>query len=523
VRIIILGESAAAGTPEPAYGFGRILERMLQHRYPQRRIQVINAAMRGVNSHILRRVSRDCARLGPDLFVVYMGNNEVVGLHAPGPRSGRLTPYRRLLRAIQWVRATRVGQVLEPLLQGLNREAVTGESQDEAFFQERRLAADDPRRAAVYDNFRANLDDICRAARQAGAAAVLVTVAANLADSPPFGSLHRVGLTEPEQTRWAAAFAEGLKAETGGGHAQAISNYLAAAAVDGHFAELHYRLGRCYRVLGQLDQARQHFVLARDWDALQFRADSPLNEIVRHTASRLGGSPTRLVDFEQALAQSPLADHGIPGERLFHDHVHLNFDGDYALARALLPTVAEAIKGKLGQPPTSQPVLSREDCAARLAFTRLNEAQLAIAMLNLVAQPPFTSQMDHAARLAQARQKLAQRFGNAAQPEFAAAQAAFRAAAAQAPEDWQLPFNHARLLVLFRDYTGAVAQFQAARRLLPHSLPIRLGLSSALNAAGRHEEALRELQEAQALDPQSEAVKTGIAAVRAQRRRTAEP
>src|SRR6266498_469264 len=34
LRVVVLGESAAAGTPDPAYSFGRILERMLRHEPP---------------------------------------------------------------------------------------------------------------------------------------------------------------------------------------------------------------------------------------------------------------------------------------------------------------------------------------------------------------------------------------------------------------------------------------------------------------------------------------------------------
>jgi len=83
VRIVILGESAAAGTPDPAYSFGRILERMLQDQFPNKRVEVVNAAMRGVNSHILLPAAFDCVRLQPDLFIVYMGNNEAVGFTRP--------------------------------------------------------------------------------------------------------------------------------------------------------------------------------------------------------------------------------------------------------------------------------------------------------------------------------------------------------------------------------------------------------------------------------------------------------
>jgi hypothetical protein len=49
IRIFILGESAAMGTPDPSFGFARILEVMLQSAFPNERFEVINAAMRGIN------------------------------------------------------------------------------------------------------------------------------------------------------------------------------------------------------------------------------------------------------------------------------------------------------------------------------------------------------------------------------------------------------------------------------------------------------------------------------------------
>jgi hypothetical protein len=68
--------------------------------------------------------------------------------------------------------------------------------QDDLFFQQHRVAADDPWRGAVYNNFQANLADLCRSGRRSGAAVLLVTVPVNLKDSPPFGSLHRADLAE---------------------------------------------------------------------------------------------------------------------------------------------------------------------------------------------------------------------------------------------------------------------------------------------------------------------------------------
>jgi lysophospholipase L1-like esterase len=78
-RVVILGESAAEGTPNPSFGLGRMLEAMLRLEFPERRFEVINAAMTAINSHVIWLIAQDCRQLKPDLVVVYMGNNEVIG------------------------------------------------------------------------------------------------------------------------------------------------------------------------------------------------------------------------------------------------------------------------------------------------------------------------------------------------------------------------------------------------------------------------------------------------------------
>ena len=84
VRIFVLGGSAAMGTPDPAFSFGRILAVMLREQYPDVQFEVVNGAMTAINSHVAVEIARDCAAREPDLFVVYMGNNEVIGPYGPG-------------------------------------------------------------------------------------------------------------------------------------------------------------------------------------------------------------------------------------------------------------------------------------------------------------------------------------------------------------------------------------------------------------------------------------------------------
>ncbi len=56
IRVFILGESAAMGTPDPSFGFARILEVLLGRYFPDRSIDCLVSTV-GVNL-------RDCPPLG---------------------------------------------------------------------------------------------------------------------------------------------------------------------------------------------------------------------------------------------------------------------------------------------------------------------------------------------------------------------------------------------------------------------------------------------------------------------------
>lgn len=499
LRLFVLGESAAQGTPAPAFGFARILEVMLQQQYPDRRFEVFNVAMRGINSHLVRCIAQDCARYEPDLFVVYMGNNEAIGVYSPEPEGFNPGAHLWLLRAAQGLRNLRLVQSLESLARAL-RQPAPRPKQDMAYFRAHRLRADDPRRECIYRNFHANLLDICQAARSARARVLLCTVAVNLGDCPPLASLHRPSLTAAQLQEWEAAFARGTNAEAQGRLAEAVAHYRAALAVDDHFAELHFRLGRCHQALGQLDSARRAFGLARDWDALQFRTDSRLNGIVRAVAGTQTHAGVTLVDVEAAFAEAAEPEGGIPGHRFFYEHVHLTFDGDYLLAATLFPAVAQA----LAVPPPGQtrPLPTRAECAEALGFSPWDELGVHAAMVRSTANPPFLDQLDHAQRQARAeaqvhqwRQQFDQHQGLERSVQV------YQAALARRPDDWQIRFNYGNLLSDFRDAAGAVAQYRRAVELMPVFPPLRAALAQVLWQTGQRQEAVHQLQEALRWDP----------------------
>ena len=196
-RIFVFGESAAKGDPKPYFGLPRMLQAMLSLRHPCAHIEVENVAMTAINSHVVLMIARDCAVMDGDIWVVYMGNNEVVGPFGAGTVFGRQTPPLPLIRGGLAMKATRVGQLLDAFRQWMEKSSAQRDVwRGMKMFLDQQVRADGPRMDAVYRYFKQNLADIIQTGRNAGVGIVVSTVAVNLKDCAPFASEHGQGLSE---------------------------------------------------------------------------------------------------------------------------------------------------------------------------------------------------------------------------------------------------------------------------------------------------------------------------------------
>ncbi len=332
-RIFVFGESAAMGDPDPTFGAWRYLQVLLRERFPGTDFEVVCVAMTAINSHVILPIARECARRDGDLWIIYMGNNEMVGPFGAGTVfSSRVTGIN-FIRASLAVKSTKVGQLLDSLMQRWGDHSSTPKIWNGLnMFKDHQLRYDDPNRLRAYANFKRNLNDILRAGQDVGVPIILSTVGSNLKDCAPFGSLHSAGLNEIQQTEWDRCYQDGIALESSGDYPGALKKYEQAAAIDPQYAELHFRAGRCQLALTNSEKALSDFELARDVDTLAFRADSRINRIIKEAAEARANQGIYFLDALKALAQSSPAK--IPGNELFYEHVHLNFDGNYLLGRA---------------------------------------------------------------------------------------------------------------------------------------------------------------------------------------------
>lgn len=501
IRIFLFGESAAQGDPQPAFGPARLLEAILSQRYSGTRFEVVNVAMTAINSHAVLPIARDCAGAEGDIWVIYMGNNEVVGPFGAGTIFGQQTPPLPMVRATLALKATRTGQLLESLLRWAQRQPPgRGEWRGMEMFLEKQVRADDPHMKSVYLNFERNLADIIRTGQRSGAGIVVSTVVVNLKDCAPFASAHRADLSEADKASWERFYQTGIKALDGGNHQEAARQFQEAARIDNTFAELRFRQAACALALGRTPEAREHFGAARDLDTLRFRCDRKLNELIRQAAANPEAGHILLADAERTFAEQ--SHDGLPGEDLFYEHVHLTFEGNYLLARTLAEQVEKLLpEGIVTRGTAPPPWPSAADCARRLVWTDWSRLAALDGIRVRVASPPFIGQINHDAQL-HSLKELMEQLSPALQPAgLAETRRVCEAALAMAPDDPTLHGHLTALKLTADDSEGAATSARRRLELLPSSSQAWMQLGLILFQQQKLDESAAAFRRAIELDP----------------------
>jgi tetratricopeptide (TPR) repeat protein len=472
-RIFVLGESAAMGDPEPAYGAWRYLEAMLRERYPKQSFEIINVSMTAINSHTILPIAQECAGLDGDLWIIYMGNNEMVGPFGAVTVFGAKAPPLWMVRMGLAVQKTRVGQLAASAGLWLKGKRGFQSWEGMQMFTTASVGPQDPKREKVYENFRGNLKDILTAGLSSGTRIILNTVAVNLRDCPPFGSTESSAQKQKSQQS------------------------------DPYSAQNQYSLARSSLDQTNCADARKHFALACDYDTVPFRADSRINGMIADAGRQFACPELRMVNADELLnTNSPC---GVAGKESFYEHVHFNFDGNYRLARAWAAQVETLFGAKLGTPASTDgngEWASQELCEHRLGLSDWNRSKVLQDMLTRYKRPPLSDQANNESRAKEVRdweKRLALRMD----PVGAAkARADFEDAVAHAPDDYYLRQKYAAFLEDLHDTPAALAQWIEVQKLIPHNAMPYFAIGKAFGSQGKILEAEDNLRIAADLRPE---------------------
>ena len=464
-RIFVFGESAAEGDPDPAFGPARYFEVLLRERYPQQRFEIVNAAVTANNSHGILPIARECAHREGDLWIIYMGNNEMIGPFGAAGVFGQKAPPLALIRANLAVKETRLGQLLDAGVGYLkNRNSTASQWGGLEMFAEHRISPNDPAKERVYRNFKSNLEAVLRAGRDGGAKILLNSVAVNLKDCPPLASEASTALTAEDRANCDKLSAEAKIAAAKGDATTAARDLELAVKLDPENAELQYQLGCNLLELTNMAAAREHFQLACDNDAVPARTDSRINGLIHQAAKEFAdGTNVILLDAAAVLANP---DDGICGNDVFYEHVHFNPNGSYRLGRTwaeqMEPLLPEGIRKQSAGAWASQ-----ELCQRRLALTDWNRRNDLNEIVNRRHAAPLNGQSNNAEQLAGLQAELAELQHRMDSSAAGQARQTCEDAIQRAPQDLDIHCNFADFLEAVGNFPEAAGQWQQVQQLRP--------------------------------------------------------
>ena len=492
-RIFIMGESAAQGDPEPAFGAGRYLEALLRERYPAMNFEVANVSFTAINSHVILPIARDCADYQGDLWIVYMGNNEMVGPFGAATVFGLQAPPLPLVRANLALQRLRFGQWMINLARKIKSNGAADSGEGWKCSWGTSFPLQPPAGRSFTAISRPNLRDIVKAGLDSGAKILLNTVAVNLKDCPPFASLPDPRLSSSDHQACDQLYAQGTNAQGHGLFAQAAHAYEQAAAIDPSRPDLQYRWAECLAGLANA-AAASHFQAACDCDALPFRADSRLNAIIRATAQRQSNPNLVLCDAAAAFENQPTAANP------FYEHVHFNFDGNYRLARIWAARTEQLLPAEVRKQPAGN-WASQELCERRLGLTDQYRCAIVEGVIGRMRQPPLNGQENNDERIAALESRVKQWRQAMGQDAPAQARQICADAIARAPDDYILHEIFGAFLQGIGDFKTAAQEWHTASQLMPRDRFAFLAEGEALERTGQLEQARDALREAAALYP----------------------
>jgi lysophospholipase L1-like esterase len=294
----IIGDSTAFGEPYgPDLNVGSIVSYLFGGTIAEKPVIVLNRAMPGADSaRVLDHV--DDVPDDASLVFLYAGHNEFLKIEEPEDLS-------KIDRAL------------------IDRDPLS--------LAERR---------AILDSYEKNIAKIIEALKERGVPVIVSTLASNIADWEPNRTTLENPQNRPQIETLSSAAIQALRSSA---PQIASGSLLEIIQIEPKFAWAHMELANLLRAERQFDEARHHYRLAAEYDALPYRALQSQNDSLRRLARRYG---VPLVDSAAAVEEG--SRDGLVGYDIMWDNCHPTLEGYLAIAKR----VADEVTGMFGSKPS---------------------------------------------------------------------------------------------------------------------------------------------------------------------------
>jgi tetratricopeptide (TPR) repeat protein len=326
-RIFVLGESSAEGFPfGPMGSFSRYIRKRLELVYPNTSIEVINLGMSAISSYTLLDLLPGVLDQKPDLILIYTGHNEYYGALGVGS-SQSFGSSRTLIRFMLYLNDFKIPQLLRNSLHwGMSffssgNKTLSGTMMSN-MAKDKYIILNSPLFEKGIEQFKENMTDIVKSIKDRGVPVILGRLVSNVKDQKPFISVSSPGYQTADQVY--------------------------------NEAENEFKNNR-------FTKADSLFNLAKDLDALRFRAPQKINKLI----DELGLEFHVPVVPTDSIFDSATPD-GIVGDNLIVDHLHPNVKGYQLIGKAFYDCMEK--EGCLPKREDPQIPYDKQDSIARVNF-----------------------------------------------------------------------------------------------------------------------------------------------------------
>ncbi len=333
-RIFCLGGSTTVGFPYGFAGsFSTFLRDRLKKTFPEKSIEVINLGMTATNSFTVNDIAHELLSYQPDLFIVYDGHNEFYG--ALGIASlETLGGARWMVKAYLQIVHLRLFHLMRNALRSVGAMFGGSDRHVDSGTMMERLALGQyvpygsPMYSRALKNFTDNLEELKDVSEGHGIAVILGTQVSNLSDLRPFVSNFAQATLQSSRDSSLRDMAVGEQCLQQNEFDSAASNFKRALSHDSLVADAHFFLAKSLRTHGKNREVRNHYVKARDFDELRFRASTDFNNAIRNMENK---GTCFVADIEYTFAA--LSKDSIVGKELILEHLHPNLFGYFLMAK----------------------------------------------------------------------------------------------------------------------------------------------------------------------------------------------
>lgn len=362
-RYFVLGGSAAMGqAPVSGHGPNRVraerlpngvsalpdqyalsgqLERRL--RAAGRQVEVINAGMIAQDSSGVLRIAEEVLQYSPTGLVLYLGNNEGIGLSAGMGEVSvpRMQPVAGVLHELRLYRLLadrliparqRLEEAPQDVVSGLQPEVLGQITRAQWRTAGHPLLEGSTPTDAVYDallaRFERNLRAVVGAATDKGVSVTIVPTPPHLGYAP-FYSSTRPNLSAAELEQLEQLEKESLTALKRGNPERAVRSARAAVALDDASAKAWYNLGRALDANAEYPAAVDALLQAHALDLSRKRSQPAFAEIAIRVCADLG---CRAASAHAPIVATARAQGLTVYDARFGDHEHLHPEGNAWIA-----------------------------------------------------------------------------------------------------------------------------------------------------------------------------------------------